>query len=286
MKGCDHGHTESNSTAAARGPGRPRNGHIGLSEIKDSQETEDIKRNPPLPATEQLVAGEVVSSTSFWSLPLPAFVAEALERSGANGEDWQALFAFVRLVRSYFNEGVKAEDVFDKVAPIIHKLGDWQEYFAEATDDDEAFTLFVSTWGKVRYRADETPLTNAVAKAKAYPLGTLRSQKRRVAKYDAFVSVAGWLQVSMGDRPIMLPCRAVAEALKTTPKMISIWRQWAIEDEFLIVVKAHRFNPGGKSDATQFRFDTSRWKILSKVAQSGTNSSFSRAQQGIEYPTA
>ena len=184
-------------------------------------------------------------------------------------------FEFVRMVKGYWPEGKAAEEAFDAIEPIVRKFGAWPPTTGGDTPEgEEAFAQFTTTWRKVRYRPDETPLDNAAAKAKAYPLGTLRSQKRPVPKYDRFVSLAGWLQVTMGDRPIMLPCHGVDEILKTTPNMVSVWRQWAIEDGFLKVTKPHSFHPHGRSEATEFRFAVNRWACLAKVAQRGTQTAF------------
>jgi len=214
---------------------------------------------------------------------LPEFVKTIAEELAGYDEPYPpAFFHFVRKLRSYWPEGaIEADDAFDKVEPIIRKLGcGWPEGAGNSElEGEEAYAEFVTTWVKVRYRCDETPLTQAAAKAKAYPLGTTRStDKRPLHGYNRFVSLAAWLQVTMGDNPIMLPCRNCAEVLKTVPKMISHWRHWAIEDEFLKVIREHRFHPHGRSEATIFRFDTSRWACLSKIAQQGSKAAFDDAE--------
>lgn len=256
----------------------PADGHTGLPYSQDSQDSQDTQRNTPSPAAS---AGVSVSSLAFWKLPLPEFLKHVLGELEAYDEVYPpAFFVFVRMCKGYWPEGKKGESAFDEVAPIVKKLGGWPpSHGGEDIDGEEAFTEFVTLWEKIRYRPDETPLTNAAVKAKAYPLGTLRSNKKRpLPGYDRFVSLAGWLQVSMGDKPIMLPCRGCGEVLKTTARMVSLWRQWAIEDGFLKVQQEHRYHPGGKSEATVFRFDVGRWKCLSKVAQRGTQVSFDNAE--------
>jgi len=256
--------------------GDPADGYTDSQDLQDSQESQETHRHTPASATS---AEEELAAPSLWSLPLPQFVKAVVVELEDYDEPFPSpFFHFVRKLRSFWAEGtITADAAFDEVTPIIRRLGrGWPAGGGNSElDDEEAYTEFVTLWAKVRYRADETPLTNAAVKAKAYPLGTLRSNKKRpLPGYDRFISLAGWLQVSMGDRPIMLPCRACAEALKTTSRMVSIWRQWAVEDEFLKVQQEHRYHPGGKSEATVFRFDVGRWKCLSKVAQRGTQSSF------------
>jgi hypothetical protein len=208
---------------------------------------------------------------------LSEFLRAAVERVRREYSDWEQFFQFVRLVQGYYPEGQDPEPVFDKIAPVFRGWKGWGTYFSDIGSDEEAYTQFVHLWKKVRYRADETPLQNAEKKAMALPLGTARGQKRPMPQYNRFVSLAGWLQVSMGDRPIKLPCREVAEVLKSTPKMVSFWRQWAIEDEYLVKVKDHTYRPGGKGEATSFRFNVCRWPILEKAADKNCGRSFDEA---------
>ena len=253
-------------------------GHTGYPDSQETQDSQDIQRNTPSSATSAEVR---VSSRTLWDLPLYQFLKHVVDELEGYDETYPpAFFVFVRMCKGYWLEGKTGESAFDEVEPVIRKLGGWPPSFGdEEIDGEEAYTEFVTLWDKVRYRPDETPLTNAAAKAKAYPLSTRRStEKRRLPGYNRFVSLAGWLQVSMGDKPIMLPCRACAEVLKTTPRMVSLWRQWAIEDEFLVVIKSHAYHPNGKSEATVFRFDVGRWTCLSKVAQRGTQASFDYAE--------
>jgi len=255
-------------------PGDPFPLHTGHTDSQDTQDSQDIQRNTASSATSAEVPA---SSLSFWKLPLSGFLKHVLGELEAYDEIYPpAFFVFVRMCKGYWPEGKKADAAFDEVAPIVKKLGGWPPSFGnEEIDGEEAYAEFVTLWDKVRYRPDETPLTNAAVKAKAYPLGTLRSTKDRpLPGYDRFVSLAGWLQVSMGDKPIMLPCRACAEILHTTARTVSSWRQWAVEDGFLKIQQEHRYHPGGESEATVFRFAVNRWPCLSKVAQRGTQSSF------------
>jgi len=259
--------------------GDPADRYTGSSVTQVTQVIQDTQRYSPTASASDAGA---ISSVSLWDLPLPEFLKHVLEELDYDAIYPPAFFHFVRMCKGYWPEGtITADAAFDEVAPIVKKLGGWPPSFGgeDIGGEEEAYTEFVTLWDKVRYRADETPLTNAAVKAKAYPLGTLRStDKRPLPGYDRFVSLAGWLQVSMGDRPIMLPCRACAEILDTSPNMVSLWRKMAIEDGYLKIIKESAYHPNGKAEATTFRFDTSRWPCLAKIAQRGSKVSFDYAE--------
>jgi uncharacterized protein YbdZ (MbtH family) len=50
----------------------------------------------------------------------------------------------------------------------------------------------------------------------------------------------------------MLPCREIAAIMETDKRQVSIWRSMAIEDGYLMLVKAHKFVSGRKGEATEF----------------------------------
>jgi len=204
----------------------------------------------------------------------------ASESDGDNPEWWTPLFSFTRAVKSRFPEGARADDAFDQVDKIVRRLGGWDGLeWAEVADSEEAYDYFAHAWGRVRYRVDEGPLEQALAKATARPLSTARERGRKMPKYNRFVSVAGWLQVTAGDRNILLPVRQVAALLKTVQCRVSIWREWATKDGYLVVAKQHVFHGGGVGRATEFRFDVSRWDCLRAAAALGCKAHFDFAQQ-------
>jgi len=103
------------------------------------------------------------------------------------------------------------------------------------------------------------------------------SSQRDEHDYEFFISVAGHLQVIMGDRNILLPCREVSEQMKVSPRTVSRFQQWGVEDKFLVKVKEHSFRSKGGGSAAEFRFDVSRYSGLESRAQDGTSESFLRA---------
>jgi hypothetical protein len=118
---------------------------------------------------------------------------------------------------------------------------------------------FVDTRKKIRFDPSKSPLQLAWEKAQMMPIQTLRSQEHATPRYDKFVALAGWLQHTAGDRSIMLPCREIAELMGTDKRQVSIWRGLAVEDGYLREVKPHKFIPGKKGEATEFRFLEMEW---------------------------
>jgi len=196
-------------------------------------------------------------------------------------EWWTPLFAFTRAVKGWYEEGVESDRAFDAVDRAMHLLGGWTILgLDEVPDSEAAYEFFAHGWGRVRYRGDAGPLEQALARAKAYPLSTARERGRKMVKYDRFVSLAGWLQVTVGDRNILLPVRQVAALLKTVPCRVSIWRELAKKDGYLAEAKAHVFHGKlGVGRATEFRFDTARWDCLQAAAASGCAAHFDFTQQ-------
>ena len=168
-------------------------------------------------------------------------------------DGWKSsLWEFTRLIRGRCDEATTANHAFGAVDKVIESLGGWGEVFD--MDRDEAHAEFVTNWPKIRFRPDEDPLEQALLKAKAHPVRAPAREDRRYAtpRYDQFVSFVGWLQWSLGDQPIYLPCLRVSEVLHTSPRMISMWRQMAVEEGILKLTAEHEFRSKGGSKATEF----------------------------------
>jgi hypothetical protein len=94
--------------------------------------------------------------------------------------------------------------------------------------------------------------------------------------YEQFLSIAGWLQVGMGDRNILLPVHKLASLLEVDPRTIGRYRQWAIVDGFLVEVAEAQHDSGR---ATEYRFNVARCRMLEEAAQQGTQESYHAANQ-------
>lgn len=173
------------------------------------------------------------------------------------------------MVKSFFQVDADPHEVFfEVVEPEIRRRGGWETLQPEVSlSPEEIYLEFVYDWDKVRYELGATPLDNAVEKADTVRLVPKRCSDHPNPIYARFVSVAGWLQVTMGNRPIMLPCEKLAKTLSSSPMTISRCRTLALKDGFLKIVREHSFS---SHRATEFRFDVTRFACLTKKAQGGT----------------
>jgi hypothetical protein len=206
-----------------------------------------------------------------------------------NLASWQSrIFYFIRLVKAHPEMGgVKAKAALRRVEDVLIKTMQrrltkewecrcgWCACFYEVHRDD-AHAEFLDTWDKIRYLPGKGPLDNAIEHAARKPI-TLHAElaEKRPEGYSTFISIAGWLQVTMGERNILLPVEPLADLLQVEPMTISRYRKWAREDGFLReVVQAQFRGKGQPGRATEFRFDVARVPILQEQAQGGTAERF------------
>jgi hypothetical protein len=126
---------------------------------------------------------------------------------------------------------------------------------------EDARIEFLSNWEKVRFPAGCSPLDAAMEQAKARPL---TPPTEWTAGYGLFISLAGHLQAIQGDRPILLPCRKLGQKkyLGCAAITVSRYRDQAVRDGLLAVTREHSFIRGKVCEATEFRFDVSRYPSL------------------------
>ena len=120
------------------------------------------------------------------------------------------------------------------------------------TDFDEAEQFqIVNEWDEIRYVAGEGPLNKALALAQQFPVPRKSNLTRRFTRYVEFLSLAGWLQVVVGEEnEIYLPQRKTAEIFDCDRSMIRNLIRAAIKEGYLTVVKPHSTNA-----ATRFKFE-------------------------------
>ena len=240
---------------------------------KDSQTSQGVpkKRKARVCAGTQNAEGVVADPPKP---PLRDFLFERI-----NGEC--TLFELVQALRGYFPEALAADAAFEQVDKIMAGWGGWADYFGTGMDydavgtTDEAKVQFRRLWRRVRFRRDKDPMQQALEKATAHPLQTLRSEKDPMPRYDRFVSLCAWLQVTRGNKPIYLPQRRLAKALSAAPTLVHEWLQMAMEDGFLKCVKKFPF---GVRSAREYAFDVSRWEVLRDHAAAGCESFFRDAE--------
>src|SRR5262249_7092568 len=108
------------------------------------------------------------------------------------------------------------------------------------------------------------PLDDAIERHRRCPLGGGRG-------YAVCVSVAGGQQVELGQSNILLPVRELAPLWGVRPGTVSRWRRRAVADGYLRLVEGRKFQ------ATEFRFDVSRFQVLQDTAKDGTEEGFEQA---------
>lgn len=205
-----------------------------------------------------------------------AIEAHELDEGRDNHTPWgpyhTQLWSFTRSVKSHYPEGTDPHCVFFEIEDEIEQRGGWAILDTDLTDE-ELYFEFVCNWNAVRFRDGETPLGNAVAMADTHPLMPARASKSkdRLIGYARFISIAGWLQVAMGNCEILLPVDTLAPILGVSAMTVTRYRQTAIRDGYLKVVQEHS-HP--KRRATEFLFDVTRFSVLHEKAQLGTGASF------------
>lgn len=203
----------------------------------------------------------------------------------ATSDTWTAtpIFRFVWLIRGHVDvqhvihnpkaaivlveRVIGAWSASSKVHPPYGRNGDaWLDWFGLGSMD--AHAEFIDVWTKSRFKPGHDPLEQAIDAARQLRLlPNAETMAKRPDDYARFISIAGHLQVVMGDQPIFLPCRKLAAKMGVSDMTVSRYRRWAVEDGFLQTVKHAQFRSGGRSDATEFRFAVDRFKALAERAQ-------------------
>jgi hypothetical protein len=169
------------------------------------------------------------------------------------------VFYFARLVKSHpavtdlsdHEAMVKVEKLLRKWEKFPTTADPWKEFFPDATDGEAARLDFMVSWNAVRHVPFHDVLSNALRQADSKPL---EPPNERGPLYKRFISLAGWLQVLLPGKPILLPTRRLADLLGCDQRTVSRLRKLAVEDKLLVPVKEHCYRPGAKSRATEFRF--------------------------------
>lgn len=173
------------------------------------------------------------------------------------------VFHFTRAAKGHPDlKDLPAEAAVQKVDGWIKRKGyrdieeGWRQELAWCADDDgfDARAAFLTCWDEIRFLPGETWLSAAWHKVGKGNLWQLIQRWPGCAsvKYSWFLALASELQQLRGDDPILLPCRSVGECLGVNKETVSTYRQLAIKNGFLKVVKEHQH---ASREATEFRFD-------------------------------
>jgi hypothetical protein len=241
---------------------------------KDYQDFDDLQKYPEsIGVVGQAQIGDQPASDNPLTLPFVEYVRKALAFSDQESRDLDAdawhssLFSFARLLKAHpdvrrMNESEAMQAVERVLSTLIEppsSCNPWEHFFPDAGNSEAACLDFMVSWNAIRHIPFSEPLRDAVRLAQEKPL---RLGSSKTPLYQRFISVAGWLQVQTGDRPIFLPTRNIAELLGCDQRTVSRLRTLAVQEGLLVQVKRHRFLSTGKSTATEFRFRTDRFESL------------------------
>jgi hypothetical protein len=266
------------------------------SSKEQQRETSSGVASTPQPRSRQELFQEELRSGLPSSLPFEAYLPLAVdEYERHEREDEQAgwttpLFYFVRLIKAHPTAGkASVQAVLAEIERVMvgwrHGLSREKRALHDAwlawleVSREDAHAEFFGAWEKVRYLPGRSPLANALEQAERFPSFGLRPEvkAKRPPGYERFISLAGWLQVGMGNSYILLPVEEVAEVLEVKTATVSRYRRWAVEDGYLKEVEGYeRPGKGHKGKATVFRFDVTKFETLQERAQQGTAQSFTR----------
>ncbi len=196
------------------------------------------------------------------------------------------LWHFIRLAKDYPElKDLTAADAMERIEPVLMQYAA-NEDFDNLEDpfgaignqyDSGSRLEFLTTWDKVRFAPGWSPLDYAQEQADKYPYSPPICMGGRMSQYAHFVSFAGWLQVGVGNRNILLPCEKLAGQFGSKMQ-VSRLRQLAEKDGFLVEVKAHRFRSTGLSEATEFLFNVSVDPMFLDKAAEGCEDAFEKAK--------
>jgi len=183
----------------------------------------------------------------YAAIPEQEFVHLAWEAS--EGKNWEEdgvseTWEFCRYLR--------AHPKFESLAPAatVRKL-------RRLIDLDESdLETILAEIARVRFARGGGPLDWAIGMAAQYPLTD--PEELGLDRYNRFISIAGWLQVQQGTRPVYLPVEKLAAILNVSPRAVSTWRAIAKRQGLLTEVSAYERN----HKATEFIFAVDRFGVL------------------------
>lgn len=253
----------------------------------------DDVRTPQERARARLQAHFDAGTTPDLSLQEHVLAAMEMEATSGHLEDFKVMFTFTRAMKTAtaLDEKTAAQalaeiekviarwpleddDLPENASIARRAAAQWAKSLG--VDAEDARANFLGIWDKVRTLPNRSPLDHALELAERRPINFPDSSCLKVDTegYRRFVSLAGWLQVTRGNAPILLPVEKVGGRLGVKAMTVSRYRDWGELDGFLSKVAEHRFrsrpSPSGeRSTATEYRFDVSRVPMLEHAAQRG-----------------
>lgn len=185
--------------------------------------------------------------------------AEACIHASEDGScpDYHVIFNIARDVK-WFNPSIDINPL--EVAQMIYNR---TQLVREWMGEEDFLERFQSSWEKVKILPGEDLIGSSVRMADATPLIMPDHIANKVtAGFKRFISVCGWMCVSLGTNRIKIPCREMASALGVDKETVVSYRQRAIKHDLLKLLKAHKYNPNGRGEATLFAFRVDMWPCL------------------------
>jgi hypothetical protein len=216
-----------------------------IQDIQDIQESEEFKdcQDPQDPKESK---SDPFSARQYRDLPAGEFLRLAWEASQANSWEETGCSPTWELCR-HLHAHPRFQSLRGASLARVLRLADI---------DEESIDVILSEIERVKFAHGGGPVDWAVLMASQHPLSD--PEGLELERYNKFLSVAGWLQVSQGKRPIILPVDLLSSALEVSPRMISHWRQRAMRQGILREVRRHIAHVR----ATEFVFDIDRFSIL------------------------
>jgi hypothetical protein len=223
-------------------------------DLQESQVHQDLYEVPIGTDTNAVSKGEEPEEHSelfkrgdYSAIPERDFLLLAWQES--EGKNWQddgvsETWEFCRYLR--------AHPEFESLAPpaLVRKL-------RSLIDLEEGYLETISAEIiRVRIAKGGGPLDYAIGMADQYPITD--PEDLRLERYNRFLSIAGWLQVEQGSKPVYLPVEKLAKLMNVTPRAVSTWRAIAQRQGLLKEVPAYERH----KKATEFRFAVERFGVF------------------------
>jgi hypothetical protein len=151
------------------------------------------------------------------------------------GAWWSPLWHVVRA--SKVHPSLQERDGFESWRAVrnIVPLKFFLEADSRLADEEDVAAAWASAWDRIRYLPGETLLDAALRDADNSPVVP---PCERTPGYSRFLALCAVLARLRGEE-ISIGVERWAELLHVRPNTISIWRQWAVEDGVLQLIRPH-----------------------------------------------
>ena len=220
--------------------------------------------------------------TQVYRLPFRQFVEWTLLKQKAEfdeGYRHTALWTVAKHVKG-LKPDWSAEYAWRRVNSIVKRcLGGWDgwelcgyvsgEYEPEPTTRiDDLQADFIHSWESCRCPGSSDPMERALSNATAWPLKLKNNHRSK--GYEQFASLCAHLVLTTGRDVIALGQERVAMMMDYRQATVSEWIRWARQDEWLQLVKKHRFG-GKRNRVTRYRVARQLWEEAQRVMEADSD---------------